>query len=208
MGIEELEQEEYKDIIDNTGLNMKPDGTNDGMVYMPEDRQQLDPNNPFDPNNDNIEYTEQTDEQGNQIPDLRFDQTQNSDEEQPEIEREHEIVTVDDFEREEELSDIASMEQPVPEIPEQPMEEDQYEQVDFEIPEIPDTLLPDGQEEIPDGQEEAEEEVSGPPAGTTMVANNQPEREEADVLPDGKVVDDKKWKTKTGEKKKARRKRK
>ena len=208
LGIEEPEQEEYKDILDNTGLNMKPDGTNDGMVYMPEDRQQLDPNNPFDPNNDNIEYTEQTDEQGNQIPDLRFDQTQNSDEEQPEIEREHEIVTVDDFEREEELSDIASMEQPVPEIPEQPMEEDQYEQVDFEIPEIPDTLLPDGQEEIPDGQEEAEEEVSGPPAGTTMVANNQPEREEADVLPDGKVVDDKKWKTKTGEKKKARRKRK
>ena len=88
------------------------------------------------------------------------------------------------------------------------MEEDQYEQVDFEIPEIPDTLLPDGQEEIPDGQEEAEEEVSGPPAGTTMVANNQPEREEADVLPDGKVVDGKKWKTKTGEKKKVRRKRK
>jgi len=95
------------------------------------------------------------------------------------------------------------------------MEEDQYEQVDFDIPEIPDTLLPDGQEELPDeqeelpdGQEEAEEEVSGPPAGTTMVANNQPEREEADVLPDGKVVDGKKWKTKTGEKKKARRKRK
>ena len=33
-----------------------------------------------------------------------------------------------------------------------------------------------------------------------MVANNQ--YEEPDVLPDGKVVDGKKWKTKTGEKKK------
>ena len=210
LGLEDPEPEQYNDVLDNTGLNMKPDGTNDGMVYMPEDRQQIDPNNPFDPSNSDVQYTDQTDEQGNQIPDLRFDQTDSSDEEQPEIEREHEIVTQDDFETEEELSDIASIQEPIPEMPEQPMAQDldQQPQVDFEIPEIPDTLLPDG-EELPDGQEEAEEEVSvsGPPAGTTMVANNQPEREEADVLPDGKVVDGKKWKTKEN-KKKTKRKRK
>ena len=210
LGLEDPEPEQYNDVLDNTGLNMKPDGTNDGMVYMPEDRQQIDPNNPFDPSDSDVQYTDQTDEQGNQIPDLRFDQTDSSDEEQPEIEREHEIVTQDDFETEEELSDIASIQEPIPEIPEQPMTQDldQQPQVDFEIPEIPDTLLPDG-EELPDGQEEAEEEVSvsGPPAGTTMVANNQPEREEADVLPDGKVVDGKKWKTKEN-KKKTKRKRK
>ena len=176
---------------------MKPDGTNDGMVYMPEDRQQIDPDNPFDPANNNVQYTDQTDEQGNQIPDLRFDQTQNSEEEQPEIEREHEIVTQDDFEKEEDLADVASIQEPIPEMPEQPMGQDldQQPQVDFEIPEIPDTLLPDGQEEA-----EEDVSVSGPPAGTTMVANNQ--YEEPDVLPDGKVVDGKKWKTKTGEKKK------
>ena len=197
LGLEDPEPEQYNDVLDNTGLNMKPDGTNDGMVYMPEDRQQIDPDNPFDPQNNNVQYTDQTDEQGNQIPDLRFDQTQNSEEEQPEIEREHEIVTQDDFEKEEDLADVASIQEPIPEMPEQPMGQDldQQPQVDFEIPEIPDTLLPDGQEEA-----EEDVSVSGPPAGTTMVANNQ--YEEPDVLPDGKVVDGKKWKTKTGEKKK------
>ncbi len=197
LGLEDPEPEQYNDVLDNTGLNMKPDGTNDGMVYMPEDRQQIDPDNPFDPANNNVQYTDQTDEQGNQIPDLRFDQTQNSEEEQPEIEREHEIVTQDDFEKEEDLADVASIQEPIPEMPEQPMGQDldQQPQVDFEIPEIPDTLLPDGQEEA-----EEDVSVSGPPAGTTMVANNQ--YEEPDVLPDGKVVDGKKWKTKTGEKKK------
>ena len=98
---------------------MKPDGSiNDGMVVMPSDRQQVDPNAPFDPSENEVEYTDQTDEQGNLIPDLRFDQTQNSDEEQPEIEREHEIVTQEDFDKEEELADIDGMNQ-MEQVPEE-----------------------------------------------------------------------------------------
>ena len=81
LGLNEPEEEPYKEILDNTGLNMKPDSAvNDGMVVMTNDRQQVDPNAPFDPSENEVEYTDQTDEQGNLIPDLRFDQTQNSDE--------------------------------------------------------------------------------------------------------------------------------
>jgi hypothetical protein len=55
----------------------------------------------------------------------------------------------------------------------------------------------------------AKEEVSGPPAGTTIHANSlDKEREEPDVLPDGKVVEPLKWKTKKGENKKNKKKRK
>ena len=73
------------------------------------------------------------------------------------------------------------------------------------------------EEEIPDKEfpteefdkKEAEEEVSGPPAGTTIHANSlDKEREEPDVLPDGKVVEPLKWKTKKGENKKKKTKKK
>lgn len=145
-------------IMDNTGLNVKPeqkyvdvteedymkrvqDGSNpleekgdpleDGMIIKPEDVQQVEPseatgtnlthvdqsdnndmNDPtltghdeelVDPNilhvdpETNILYTDLTDEQGNEVPDLRFDQTSDSDEKQPEIELEYEIVTKEEY---------------------------------------------------------------------------------------------------------------
>ena len=238
LGLNEPEEEPYKEILDNTGLNMKPDGAvNDGMVVMPSDRQQVDPNAPFDPSENEVEYTDQTDEQGNLIPDLRFDQTPNSDEDQPEIEREHEIVTQEDFEKEEELADIDGMNQ-MEQVPEElggeeperegiglltdGRPEDEGEFMNFDSiddlkkysdsqgganPEV------ETEEEIPDKEfpteefdkKEAEEEVSGPPAGTTIHANSlDKEREEPDVLPDGKVVEPLKWKTKKGENKKTK----
>ena len=156
-------------IMDNTGLNVKPeyeqvseddfmkrtqDGSNpleeegeplqDGMVMKPEDVQQTEPdgfirgtnivphekepleedeigtgltdgdmNDPtlsgideeeVDPNllhqdpETGINYTDLTDEQGNEVPDLRFDQNPDSDEQQPEVELEFEIVTKEEYE--------------------------------------------------------------------------------------------------------------
>ena len=47
-----------------------------------------------------VSYTDLTDEQGNEVPDLRFDQTVDSKEDQPEVELEFEIVTKDEYETE------------------------------------------------------------------------------------------------------------
>ena len=165
----ELIQNDSNTIMDNTGLNVKPeynkvseddfmkrtqDGSNpleeegepleDGMIMKPEDVQQMEPdgfirgtnivphekepmeedeigtgitdvdmNDPtlsgideeeVDPNllhqdqETGMNYTDLTDEQGNEVPDLRFDQTPDSIEQQPEVELEFEIVTKDEYE--------------------------------------------------------------------------------------------------------------
>ena len=66
------------------------------------DEEEVDPNilhtDPEEPES-GVLYTDNTDEQGNEIPDLRFDQTPNSDEQQPEIENEYEIVTKEEYEQ-------------------------------------------------------------------------------------------------------------
>ena len=104
-----------------TGENpLEPAGTplEDGMIIKPEDVQQNDGisgndmNDPtltdtteeeVDPNilhtdpETGINYTDLTDEQGEQVPDVRFDQTPTSDEEQPEIELEYEVVTKEEY---------------------------------------------------------------------------------------------------------------
>ena len=101
----------------------------DGMIVKPEDVQQVKPiqqgkpvtnvdpsqgqnidqgvdPNEIDPNQLHVDpetgknYTDLTDEQGNEVPDLRFDQTPDSDEKQPEVELENEIVTKEEYERE------------------------------------------------------------------------------------------------------------
>ena len=165
----ELISNDSSTIMDNTGLNVKPeyeqvseddfmkktqDGSNpleeegeplqDGMVMKPEDVQQTEPdgfirgtnivphekepleedeigtgltggdmNDPtlsgideeeVDPNllhqdpETGRNYTDLTDEQGNEVPDLRFDQNPDSDEQQPEVELEFEIVTKEEYE--------------------------------------------------------------------------------------------------------------
>ena len=113
--------------IDDTELNVKPDyksvsqddymkrvqdGSNpleqngdpleDGMIIKPQETQQfdeikIDPNAIlFDPE-EGRNFTELTDEQGNPVPDLRFDQTTDSDEEQPNVEPKYEIKTQEDY---------------------------------------------------------------------------------------------------------------
>ena len=105
----------------------------DGMLVKPEDVQQVIPPNKdlpeeganpqigqnidqgVDPNEINpeelhedpetgISYTDLTDEQGNEVPDLRMDQTPDSDEKQPDVELENEIVTKEEYDLEMEKS--------------------------------------------------------------------------------------------------------
>src|SRR3990170_27389 len=101
----------------------------DGMIVKPEDVQQVQPTqkdipvpnadpsqgqnidqgvdpNEIDPDQLHVDpetgvnYTDLTDEQGNEVPDLRFDQTPDSDETQPNVELENEIVTKEEYEAE------------------------------------------------------------------------------------------------------------
>ena len=82
--------------LNPTGADMN-DPTHSGI-----DEEEVDPNilhpDPVEPES-GILYTDNTDEQGNEIPDLRFDQTPESDEQQPEIENEFEIVTKEEYEQ-------------------------------------------------------------------------------------------------------------
>jgi len=90
------------------------------------DPNEIDPNQlHLDPETDKL-YTDQTDEQGNEVPDLRFDQTPDSDEKQPEVELENEIVTKEEYEQEL-AGKRASKAPPPPPLPEPPMvSEDQF----------------------------------------------------------------------------------
>jgi len=84
--------------IDINDPNAKPlDGDNNAQGVDTED---IDPNIlHYDPESGR-NYTDLTDEQGNEVPDLRFDQSPNSDEEQPEVELENPIVTKEEYEQE------------------------------------------------------------------------------------------------------------
>lgn len=88
-------------IEDPTQLNPTGADAND-PTQSGIDEEEVDPNilhvDPEDPES-GILYTDNTDEQGNEIPDLRFDQTLDSDEHQPEIENEFEIVTKEEYEQ-------------------------------------------------------------------------------------------------------------
>ena len=76
----------------------------DGDVNDPSlsgiDEEQVDPNLLHQDPETGINYTDLTDEQGNEVPDLRFDQTVDSREDQPEVELEFEIITKDEYDTE------------------------------------------------------------------------------------------------------------
>jgi len=215
---------EVDGIFDNTGLNAS-DGTTtnlndsqtvqqdtndlesggdeeestDGAIITPEEVRQTTPDNLHEDPTTGRNYTEDTDEQGNKIPDLRFDQTPDSTDDQPDVEPEFNIVTQDDYEDEKMSFDQFENELDQPNMDEpNPFDLDGEQPKNFDFPvlqnnkDIEEDPLEEPLEDEEPFDEEATEEVSGPPAGTTMVANNYPE--EPDVLPDGKVVD--KWKTK------------
>ena len=62
------------------------------------DEEEVDPNLLHQDQETGMNYTDLTDEQGNEVPDLRFDQNPDSIEQQPEVELEFEIVTKDEYE--------------------------------------------------------------------------------------------------------------
>ena len=163
-----------------------PEESTDGAVITPEEVRQTTPDNLHEDPDTGRNYTEDTDEQGNKIPDLRFDQTEDSTDEQPDIEPEFTIVSQDDYEDEKMSFDQFEQELQKPDMDEpNPFDLDNDQPKNFDFP----VLQNDKEEPL---EAEATEEVTGVPADSTMVANNYPE--EPDVLPDGKVVDS--WKTK------------
>ena len=163
-----------------------PEESTDGAVITPEEVRQTTPDNLHQDPETGRNYTEDTDEQGNKIPDLRFDQTEDSTDEQPDIEPEFNIVSQDDYEDEKMSFDQFEQELQKPDMEQQnPFDLDNEQPKNFDFP----VLQNDKEEPL---EAEATEEVTGVPADSTMVANNYPE--EPDVLPDGKVVDN--WKTK------------
>ena len=161
----------------------------DGAVITPEEVRQTTPDNLHEDPETGRNYTEDTDEQGNKIPDLRFDQTEDSTDKQPDIEPEFTIVSQDDYEDEKMSFDQFENELDQPNMDEpNPFDLDNDQPKNFDFP----VLQNDKDVEEEPLEAEATEEVTGVPADSTMVANSYPE--EPDVLPDGKVVDS--WKTK------------
>lgn len=78
----------------NQNNNTMNDPTDSGI-----DEEEVDPNIlHYDPETGR-NYTDLTDEQGEPVPDLRWDQTPSSDEEQPEVELKYEIVTKEEYEQ-------------------------------------------------------------------------------------------------------------
>lgn len=159
-----VEQEEF----DN-------EDTGDGLIMKPEEVRQTTPHNLHEdpPRN----YTDDTDEQGNKIPDLRFDQTPDSTEDQPYIEPAFNIVTQQNYDDEKMSFDQFNneLEKPNLEKP-NPFDLDHKQPENFEYPVLQNN--------------KANEEITGVPADSTMsVKSNKPT-----ILPNGKVVG--KWKTK------------
>ena len=108
---EEISEDDYeremqgKNNVDGNPLEPEVGNTlGDGDVNDPSlsgiDEEQVDPNLLHQDPETGINYTDLTDEQGNEVPDLRFDQTVDSREDQPEVELEFEIITKDEYDTE------------------------------------------------------------------------------------------------------------
>ncbi len=140
---QEISEDEYKQ-----ELNMSDSDVNDPTLSgIDEDPDILH----TDPET-GINYTDLTDEQGNEVPDLRFDQSEDSDEKQPEVELEFEIITKDEYEDEVDAQmsqdDFNNeLENPDPSKPnpfETPVEENPFEQLDDSVDNSGDNIDNDG----------------------------------------------------------------
>jgi ppGpp synthetase/RelA/SpoT-type nucleotidyltranferase len=176
--------------------------------------QGVDPNE-IDPNQLHVDpetgtsYTDQTDEQGNEVPDLRFDQTPDSDEKQPDVELDNEIVTKEEYEQELEAQRASQQGiQQTPDVPQQPpmISEDEFNAeldrqsedpnesniFDNTKPEEPEgriqkMLNPEEEEE--EGWEPAFKEDKEKPELSKEVADGMRiQSEQVFVNPDGKVI--------------------
>ena len=87
---EPIEEDEIGTGLTNNDMN---DPTLSGI-----DEEEVDPNLLHQDPETGRNYTDLTDEQGNEVPDLRFDQNPDSYEQQPEVELEFEIVTKEEYE--------------------------------------------------------------------------------------------------------------
>ena len=99
---EEIQQNDslYQGSIQSDDPNASPLGGDN--VDQGVDTEDIDPNILHTDPETGRNYTDLTDEQGNEVPDLRFDQRPGSDEEQPEVELENPIVTKEEYEMEKE----------------------------------------------------------------------------------------------------------
>ena len=82
---------------DEIGTGLTDEDANDPTLSGI-DEEEVDPNLLHQDPETGRNYTDLTDEQGNDVPDLRFDQNPDSDEQQPEVELEFEIVTKEEYE--------------------------------------------------------------------------------------------------------------
>jgi hypothetical protein len=121
---------------DEIGTGLTSDDMNDPTLSGI-DEEEVDPNLLHQDPETGRNYTDLTDEQGNEVPDLRFDQNPDSDEQQPEVELEFEIVTKEEYEShlntamtQDEFD--AELQNPTGEEPTNPFEEQTEEENPFE----------------------------------------------------------------------------
>ena len=101
------------------------------------DEEEVDPNLLHQDPETGRNYTDLTDEQGNEVPDLRFDQNPDSTDQQPEVELEFEIVTKEEYESHLDTAMTqdefdAELQNPTGEEPTNPFEEQTEEENPFE----------------------------------------------------------------------------
>jgi len=163
------------------------------------DPNEIDPNQLHVDPESGVAYTDLTDEQGNEVPDLRFDQTPDSDEKQPEVELENEIVTKEEYEQE--LGSQRDKNQPPP--PQPPMvSEDEFnteldkQSMDPNEPNVFDNTTPkEPQDRVQKmlNPEEPKEEgwepiLSDEEEGKEVADSMRVMSEQVFVNPDGKVI--------------------
>lgn len=174
---EEISEDDYEREMqgkNNVGGNpLEPEVGNalgDGDVNDPSlsgiDEEQVDPNLLHQDPETGINYTDLTDEQGNEVPDLRFDQTVDSKEDQPEVELEFEIITKDEYDTE-----IDSQ-----------MSQDEFNN-ELENPNIeqPNPFDLDGKQEEPENPFDVSAEPENTDSETVEPENVEPDAEEEEV---------------------------
>ena len=163
------------------------------------DPNEIDPNQLHEDPETGITYTDLTDEQGNEVPDLRFDQTPDSDEKQPDVELENEIVTKEEYEQE--LNGQREKNSPPPPQPPMVSEDDFNAELDRQSddpnePNVFDNTTstePKDRMEKMFNPEEPDEEgwepmLSDEEKGTEVVDSMRAMSEQVLNLPDGKVI--------------------
>jgi topoisomerase-4 subunit A len=165
---QEISEDEYNEEMELSNADMN-DPTISGI-----DEEQVDPDILHQDPETGKMYTDLTDEQGNEVPDLRFDQTPDSDEKQPEIELEFEIITKDEYDQEMSQDEFdQELENPNMEKPNPFGDEEDMSELDSMLDD-----LPQSKEENPLDPVETDEE--GNPIELEDVDGNEIDQEQTD----------------------------